>query len=356
MPKIDIGRAWLLALIQEYRDVRAGAPALASLRLPNFRLSNELVSTLGSWDEEERALTLATSLFEHCRWDEVVATLKHEMAHQIVSELYRVSGAQPHGEAFRRACKLLCISPSARAVVRAGPTGEGAIARRVRKLLALGDSPNRHEAEAALAKAQELALRHNLERIDADDHDYGIRLVGPLFRRIPSPVWAIAGIVADFYFVLYISRQVEDPASGQRFKLLELYGNRDNLDLAEYVFLFLLAQVDLQWRRYKTANALRGVRQKLSFQKGMLTGFRTKLEAQRQQLANEQALVWLGDPRLDAFYRQRNPRVSSSSRSARVYSDAHSAGVEVGRRLRVRPGLQRNRSATTPQRLLPDGN
>lgn len=35
--------------------------------------------------------------------------------------------------------------------------------RRIKALLNLGKSPNRHEAEAALAKAQELLLKHNLD-------------------------------------------------------------------------------------------------------------------------------------------------------------------------------------------------
>ena len=356
----DVSRGWVLGLIQEYRQIQAEVPALRPLQLPNLCISDALTATLGQWQRQRRQLTLAARLFQHCDWTEVTATLRHEMAHQAVSELFGNPNEPPHGPAFRRACELLGIPPQPTTACspRDLPT-RSRLTTRIRKLLALGESPNPHEAERALAKAHELALRYNIGQAGHDDRtdDYGFRMVGPLYRRIPSYVWAVAGIVADFYFVLYISRVYQDPdsaaAAPRRLRIMELYGTRTNLDMAVYVYSFLLHQANAQWQRYSRENNLRGVRYRLSFLNGMFAGFRAGLETQRQQLADRKALIWLGDPSLESFFRQRNPRVATTTLRNRFDKGTHEAGRQVGGRLRLRPPLgSADQSARSqPQRL-----
>ena len=339
----DRSRVWALALLVEYERLQREHPPLRRLRLPNFAISAELRQTLGHWDSASRRLTLAARLFEHCRWEDVCAALRHELAHQIVAELYGQPHAPPHGPEFARACALLGIPASPHLTVDETAADPLHLAAKVRKLLALGQSPNHHEAELALAKAQELALRHNLARLAPGaagaDPAYGFRLFGPVFRRIPSHVWAIAAIVADFYFVLHISRTYED-AEGQRMKVLEFYGTRDNLAMAEYVFDFLLHQTEAEWVHYrrKQGDAASGW-ERLSFLNGVCDGFRRQLTRQRQHLAESLALVWLGDPGLKAFYRTRNPEITWGRCRGVIYRDAHAAGQAAGEKLRLRPGL-----------------
>jgi hypothetical protein len=272
----------------------------------------------------------------------------------VVSELYDLPNAVPHGEAFARACRLLDIPAQADEELT-GQLSPGVhpFLGRVQKLMALGGSPNRHEAELALTKARELAMRHNLAALDAPGRRYGLRPLAPVYRRVPSYVWSICGIVSDFYFTRYICRQYLT-SLGARASVIELYGQPANLDLAEYVYAFLLHQGEQEWQRYRTAHDARHRRLKLSFLNGLYAGYRQKLTEQTARLAQSQALVWKGDPQLDDFFRERNPRVSSRPITTPLLAGAHAAGVAVGRRLTMRGGLPA-RAPAGPRRLLAGG-
>ena len=61
-------------------------------------------------------------------------------------------------------------------VVRDEPGTEKTL-ERIRKLLALAGSSNQHEAEAAMKKAHELMLRHNIEQLPIA-HEFEVRHLG----------------------------------------------------------------------------------------------------------------------------------------------------------------------------------
>jgi hypothetical protein len=333
-------RGWILALLDEYDRIAKKTPILTMMNPPNLSIDPRMTSKLGQWDEDRRLITLSGRLFENALWDDVVATFKHELAHQIVSELFGIRRAKAHGEAFSRACAILGIS-DARTRKIAEVEERNAVYDRVRKLLALGQSDNDHEAELALAKAHELCLKYNIEQQTVKS-DYSFRLVGPVMRRVPSVMYRVANIVADFYFVQYICNRYRClPGTDLPRQQFELYGTRENLDLAEYVFYYLLNQGELCWLRFKAANKLRGRSKRLSYLRGLYEGFGDKLERRHRALRTEKALVWLGDPDLEAFYTTRNPSVKMAYSSSKVYRDAHEAGMADGARLEVAPGVNR---------------
>ena len=74
---------------------------------------------------------------------------------------------------------------------------------------------------------------------------------------------------------------------------------------------------------------VRSGRDRISYQTGVIRGFREKLLLERVELRGV-GLVWAGDKRLDEFYRRRNPRIVTRRRSLRV-GGAHHAGREAGR-------------------------
>src|SRR5690606_32121113 len=129
---------------------------------PSFRLVDGMAD-LGRWDRDRREIRIALQHLRDDPWQEVMATLRHEMAHQFADEVLRATAEPPHGPAFREACRRLRVEPSATA---RGPDGAAAAAndeaarltRLVSKLLALGASPNENEAAAAMRKARELML------------------------------------------------------------------------------------------------------------------------------------------------------------------------------------------------------
>ena len=84
-----------------------------SLESPNFDITRDPKCLWGSWNDSERLLTISRRLLNHYPWEAVIETLKHEMAHMIVDEIFELKGAPSHGPDFARACEILGIDPSA---------------------------------------------------------------------------------------------------------------------------------------------------------------------------------------------------------------------------------------------------
>jgi hypothetical protein len=354
----DVTKAWISTIISEYEKIRDDLPLISSLKIPNFIISNQFTSTLGEWDERNRTITLAEYLVKKGSWDDIIDTLKHEMAHQIVSEIFGIHDESPHGDAFKRACKILGIVPTACGQISdLSKSRSGKIFDKIRKLLALGESPVKHEAELALAKAHELSLKYNIDlQLRSTLSRYGIRLLGPIFKRMPSYIWGIMRILNEFYFVQYIRRPCQSRTANygeSPGKVFELYGLPENLDLAEYVYYFLLHHGELEWQKYKQRSHLRNNRKKISFLDGLYDGFRESLAKQHKVLADEKALAWLGDSELEKFYRQRNPRIRYCNSFAHIHHAARAHGTKVGEDMRIRPGLrsQNPNSVESPKLL-----
>lgn len=342
--------AWLLGLAEAWEQARRRCPAAQPLRRPTLAISDTLQRRLGQWERRARRLTLAARLFRRGRWDDVLHVLHHEMAHQLADEALGARDETEHGPTFRRACALLGLDAAASMAVEEGDgeLAEPEIVRRIHKLLALGESPNHHEAEAALAKARELFLKYNLRTLaEPGTRRYAWRIVGPAWRRVPAHVWSIVNIIGDFYFVEFICRPCADPGGEGDQRLLELYGTPENLDLAEYVFHFLLQQGEREWLAYRRERQLRGGRLRASFLAGLYQGFRQSLARQEARLSSSEALVWCGDPGLEAYFQQRNPRVRRCKVGGRIHGPTLADGAEVGARLRVRRPLHGDSSGPT---------
>ncbi len=331
-------RVWLALIEHEWENIKLETPRLRRLRKPNFAISERLTRTLGRWDATTRTITLSHRLLEGRRWHLLIETLHHEIAHQVVSELFGESDEVAHGPTFRMACDLLGISPAA----SAGPEEleeqrrEPKVVRTVRRLLALSGSPNQHEAEAALAKAQELAIKYNVELREREEpRGFEYRLLDRPRSRWPRYTWTILAICEELHEVRHIRWSTEAGVS-----VVELTGTPENLDLAEYTYHYLLHTGELEWRRYRLEHRLGSNRQRLTFLMSMFHAFKEKLRAQRRDLAQTQALLPVDDPELVRFYRTRHPRVRKGSSSGmRWYDDADNAGQKVGRSLRIKPGL-----------------
>ena len=133
-----------------------------ALKTPQIALS-DATSFLARWLRALSTIEFSRAFVAKAEsWGVVIEVLKHEMAHQYVHEILG-EDESPHGPAFRAACERLGIDARARGLPDAqlDPAGQRVL-ERVHKLLALAESDNRHEAEAAAAAAQRLMLRHNL--------------------------------------------------------------------------------------------------------------------------------------------------------------------------------------------------
>lgn len=311
------------------------------MRRPAFEI-HDFDGKWGEWDAVRRRIRLSWRLVSDHHWMSVREVFLHEIAHQLTDELLG-GDVTPHGDNFRRACRLLNADPRAShdyvaardVLVKEGELEEDRILSRVRKLLALGRSPNRHEAESAMAKAHELIARHNLDLQEAGGRlaYFSLSLGEPAARHLPSD-YAMGQLLHDFYLVetLWISAWVL--RNGRMGKVLEISGTRENVLMASYVYDFLNRAILEQWESEGAAHA-HSVRRRSDFALGFIAGVRETLTAKDAELGREnrniQALVRHGDAALTEYFRQRYPHIRSmGGRGVYVDPEAHQAGRAVG--------------------------
>jgi hypothetical protein len=286
---------------------------------------------LGEWRPASREIRLSRRLAFDGPWLALVEVLKHEMAHQYAHEVLKAVDETAHGPAFREVCRRMGVDAAAAGVVPATASDADRILRKIRGLLALADSPNLHEAQAAMEAAQRLMLRHNLAALDAAEaRTFAVRQLGRPRLRHSTAERVLAGILATHFFVraIWIPAFVVDRARSGR--VLEISGTAENLDLAEYVHAWLRETADRLWREHLLAHpATRRATEKLRFQVGVMDGFADSL-ARGASVSAGHGLVWVGDAELDTWVGQRHPHLRSV-RSRVVISDGYHHGRAAGR-------------------------
>ena len=305
------------------------------LAMPAFVLS-EAPTRLGRWVSIDRTIEMSRRLVLQEPWGVVIEVLKHEMAHQFVFEVLGKHDETAHGPAFRDVCERLGIDATAAGMpaTSAQSDDDARVLSRIAKLLALAESSNVNEAQAAMSAAQRLMLKHNLESI-ADPrrpHAYGFRHLGKPTGRVNEAERLLGAILGKHFFVEVIWVPVYRPAEGKRGSVLEVCGSPTNLEMAAYVHAFLTHSAEHLWREHKRAKKIRGDRDRRTFLAGVMVGFLEKLNTQRVE-HHENGLVWVGDADLASFYRKRHPRIVHVRHSGQQRSEAHHHGREAGRKI-----------------------
>ncbi|MGE0710839.1 MAG: SprT-like domain-containing protein [Planctomycetota bacterium] len=359
---IELERKLLRRLADSWRDLNY-RHLRSRLKPPSVQL-HDAESRWGAWHPGRRLITIARRQVLAYTWESVLDTLRHEMAHQLVSEVMGDPPEPPHGAAFKDACRLLQTEPTARgdggvSLFRAGGPGPDATADdarllRVQKLLALADdNPDEHEARVAFARASELMLRYNLDAkaAKAAAPVYVHRLLGASSGRTPHHHYSIAAILQEFFFVQCIWVDAYTVETGVRGHQLEVMGTQANVAMADYVYACLLRQSEALWEVYKRRNDVRDRRAKRQYLDGLMHGFRKQLQ-ETSQTSAERGLIWVGDPGLDRFSRRRHPCTTTSRLDAVGASSARAAGVRDGAKMRLHKPLG-GTGSTSRGRLLP---
>lgn len=310
-----------------------------ALRSPGFRLIDSR-EAFGRWVGGTRTIEISRWHILESPWVEILATLRHEMAHQFVDEVMRVHDESAHGRAFQSACRMLRVDPAASAdpVVDEGATR---IATRIRKLLALGGSPNENEAAAAMRMARKLMLEHNIARVESGrPGGFVVKQIGPVRKRQDAWRASLGSILAEFYFVEAIWSDSYDVPTSTAGSALCVYGTPHDVAMAEYVFGYVSWVVEDLWRRWSREQPTPVGGMRAQYCRAVVRGFRNSLLLQEREIADaDQALVWRGDPKLREFYRWHNPHINTR-RSRPLYStEATRAGFEAGQRVSVKKPL-----------------
>lgn len=327
----DIEAALVRALLGAWHHVN-GNYFRHTLRPPVLQLV-ESRGFLGRWRREERAIELARAFVLDAPWGAVIEVLKHEVAHQFVHEAMGITDESAHGPAFRGVCERFGIDGRAAGIPAAGAGGPEADAARVlariAKLLALGGSPNVHEAEAAMAAAQRLMLKHNLEA--PARAGYGFRHLGAPTGRIEESQRLVAQLLEEHFFVECIWVPVWRAREGKRGTVLEVCGTPENLEMAGYVHDYLTRTAEQLWREYRRRMRLSNAERR-TYLAGVMTGFKEKLAAGQRE-ASREGLVWVRDADLHGFFRKRHPSIRTTRYTQSPRTGAHADGKAAGKAL-----------------------
>jgi hypothetical protein len=259
--------------------------------------------------------------------------LKHEAAHQYVHEVLGETAETAHGPAFRDACARLGIDARASGVPAPKASPEDKIIERIARLLALAESPNRHEAEAAAAAAQRLMLKHNLESARAGSaRHYGFVHLGRPTGRVVEHQRFVAMILGKYFFVEAIWVPVYRAREGKRGSVLEICGTESNLAMAEYVHDFLHQSAERLWREHQQLDGIASNRDRRTYLAGVMAGFADSLSRQESRSRSE-GLVWVRDGDLGAYFRRRHPHVRHVRHAGQRRTDAWARGREAGRQI-----------------------
>jgi hypothetical protein len=340
----ELERALLLEVREQYRQLSL-AHFKGNLKLPSFELVASR-SHLGRWLAKTRTIELSRPLVLEQPWGIVVEVLKHEMAHQYVSEVLGETTETAHGPRFRAVCEKLGIDPAATGMpaprdgAPSGAAERGKIAERIARLLALAESPNVHEAEAAMAAAQRLLLKHNLELREARTRQgYAFSHLGRPTGRTTEADRVLSLLLGKYFFVETIWVPVYRPREGKRGTVLEICGTPENLEIAEYVHGYLRETSERLWREHKAKHDIRSNRERRTFLAGVMSGMSEKLgrEAKKSESAG---LVWIADGDLVGYFRARHPHVRHVRYAGQRRTETYAHGREAGKKIVIHKGMK----------------
>lgn len=325
----EIEGAILRALLQGWRDLNY-FHFKDALVLPRFELSDN-DQHLGEWRRLHSTIAFSRTFVRSKPWGVVLEVLKHEMAHQYAHEVLGAVDETAHGPAFRAVCARLGIDTSA-----SGLPTEGAVdaeqekaLRRVTRLLALAESPNANEAQAAMNAARKLMLRYNIDTLPTG---HSFRHLGePSGRLQESDRW-LATVLGKHFFVSVIWVPSFDANTGKTGRVLEISGTAPNLELAAYVHTFLKETGERLWRAHKREHGIRADKERQRFIAGAMRGFHEKLTEGARE-SREEGLVWVGDPKLAEYHAKRHPSVRNVKYGGAARTEAWEQGRAAGREI-----------------------
>ena len=334
---IQLEAALVRALSAAWGDLNASY-FRRKLKPPAIELS-DATSRLGQWDPSTRVLSISRALATTSSWGVTLEVLKHEMAHQYVHEGLGLIEETAHGPAFRDTCKRLGIDASATGMPSEtsgeASSADAKILERIARLLALAESTNMHEAEAAMSAAQRLMLKYNIDAAKGGAaRGYGFRHLGAPTGRVSESERILGNLLGEHFFVEVIWVPVYRPLDGKRGHVLEICGTTANLEMAAYVHSFLIHTAASLWRSHRRERGIRGNRDRRTYVAGVMAGFRDKL-LEEKRLNQERGLVWVRDADLHGFYRRRHPHIQHTRYAGNARTEAHAEGRAAGRRIEL---------------------
>ncbi len=353
--------AWVVSLHRELSEV------FTEQRFRGQRPGIRVVEKMhhwGSYDPLDHEISISLVLVQECPWWVVVEVLKHEIAHLFVHAAFPHQA--PHGAHFKDVCNALNVADWARGATIGKTLDElrslfdwrlGSLDQetekyrgRLRRLLALANSTNEHEALIAMQRARELQDQHRLEAHDRASCADLVNLEIASGKQRHAPYEGrISSILMNHYHVEVVYIRRFDAESLRYQATIDIMGNREDVLLAEYVREFLHKSAESLWQAHRKSTSAKGLRARNSFIRGLLVGFQKSLEEQSSSTPpvttvdkSRRTLMLSEERKREQFKRKRYPRLASRTSSARVDRNAFSHGKNEGKHLRVRTPIAKH--------------
>lgn len=284
----------------------------------------------------------------HVKQTQLHDIIRHELGHYLTYIHHPF--ASSHGPEFQALCKRFGWEQN---VSRAKTTLEidegketaqdSPLLRKIEKLLALTTSHNKHEAEVAMLKAQELLLRHNIDLTKLSTEkplEETIILKRVLqSKKRSAKLNAIARILQTF-FVNIIYR------AGKDYTYLEISGSQTNVEIAEYVANFLERELENLWdSAQEQYPILHGLIAKNSFFSGVATGYCNKVEALKKDLPKEMSSSLIVVERsLEKMLNLVYPKLSNTKSCQKKCTASSNIGEQMGKSLQINPAISNNKT------------
>lgn len=203
------------------------------------------------------------------------------------------------------------------------------INEKIKKLLSLSSSENKHEAEMALKKANELMLKFNVGRESLQyEHKNYVKEDIYLGKKRPVHTVYICVILQEHFFVSCVITTKKDG------KYLTILGEKENVENSVYIYNSLSIT-------FKSLSC--GVRSKGAFYLGLREGFCHVLSEQKRKLKEEKGLVVIKDNDLELFkIRQFGGRLSKAKSSYNEDNRAYGEGFQQGKNIKINKRISNN--------------
>ena len=273
--------------------------------------------------------------------------IRHELCHYLAHIRFGTS-IRPHGAEFQSICQQYNYGPEVSLAtieisseINQKNFNDDKIYHRIKKLFALSNSENSHEAELATIKANELLKKHHLQFSPMENADIETVLAVVLTgSRVTAKHEAIYSILKEFLVAPVFNYQ-----RGQ-FSL-EVIGLRSNVLTAEYVAVFLDQQLEKIYTQAKSENPqLKGSAAKKSFMQALANAFIEKIKSVNEQSFTKKELIVCKnqiDFHLNRAYPRLRGRYGNVGQSNEL---ATSLGTKAGKNLSINPGVSNNSAKT----------
>lgn len=217
---------------------------------------------------------------------------------------------------------------------------------KIRKLLALSTSSNEYEAALAASKAQELLLKYNLEMSQLKQ-DVGDEIERWNFRTPFRDSWLsyLMGAVASANLCRVVQgggwktgrREWENGpfTAGERVREFYLFGKKPNLEVTEFMYEYLAAEIDRLTPR-------KGAKYVSSFRIGAVTTIDKRLKEELktfQSTEETRALIVVSDAALAVKVKEAFPKLTKGKGASITDYAGYLDGQAAGKSIQFRQGV-----------------